>query len=444
MSNITQSSTGELEDLAAPEATLYAFYDLSISAPKYDYLTFLLIADMHRRRYGFKHIYFVFVPGFVSGFRGAHLPPNDPETLMAMMRNIVLPSCWLLSACSGVSYVSERGHAQSFLDQAGENVFPRGYTIEQPLTDYLPSGINAALVRGEKLCPLEPSAEYVAQAIAFRELIAGDRKLLTITLRECEYHPNRNSRLEEWKIFIEQIDTAEYCVVVVRDTATAHADPIFNGVPESPLASICLGFRAALYTQSYLTLHVSNGTSCVANYSYAPSITFGVYDDDYLHGMLKFTKINLGQSFGDSWYGFPVCQKLVWEKETAKLIKLEFDLMVTLLEKTYEERYAPRDFGSLLQLMDTCNSVVEYTAHNMQFKHLIEDRDVLLSVLKLTEEKHSLAWNLLGVWYAGNGEAELAVDAFGKAIECDPDFQMAHSNHAAILEQLENNRDVLN
>ncbi len=416
------------------ESVLYAFNDLAVSKPTYDFINFVRIAEFHRIRYGYEKIYFVFVPGPREGFRADDLPPNDPEALRGMMRNIALPGCWLLPACAGVSYFSSREEAKAFFSNCGDNVFPRGYMPDAPLFDYTWMGINAAMIRGEKISPFSAPKEYLDQATEFIKLVAGDRKLITITLRESTYYPQRNSQISEWKKFIDYLDRSKYALVIIRDTSQAHAPALFDGVPECPLASISICFRAALYQKSYLTMQISNGPACVAYHVAVPTLTFGILAEGHAASSLDFFKRVMGQGFGDQLYGYPTCQKLVWEKDYFETIKTEFEGMTELIEQHADGNFPSHDFSSKTQLQDTCTNVVQYTALKMQKNSMDEDRDTLIEVARLTEGMDAGASNLLGVWYSNKGQHSKAEQAFRETIKADGSLKIAYTNLAASLQ----------
>ncbi len=353
-----------------------------------------------------------------------------------MMRNIVLPGCWLVPGCVGVSYLTTRADAAPIFQKAGPHIFPRNITLDNPVQEYCVMGINAALIRGEKIHPLEAPHEYQEQAVRYCQLVAADKKLITITLRECSYHPQRNSQLGDWKRFIDYLDTSKYKVIIVRDTEKMLTAPVFDDVEECSLASINLLFRSALYQHSYLTMHVSNGTSCVANHSLTPSITFGVYDEEHAASSLDFFKRTMGQSYGDQWYGFPICQRLVWEKDSFDLLKTEFESITAILEQYPDGAFPAHDFGSSQQCEDTCENVVEYTVEKINKGVQKEDIDALVEVVALTKGTNAISLNALGVAYSGVGDNENAAVSFQRAIQLDDTYQMAQQNLAAIRERI--------
>ena len=123
--------------------TLYCFYDLSVSPASYDFLAFLQLAELHRIRHGFDQTFFIFVPGPKDGFRDDNLSKTTAQRYM-MMRNVVVPSCRLLSSHIGTVWLSNRNEAEDFFKKANGNIFPRLYSPERPTRDYVWWGVIAA------------------------------------------------------------------------------------------------------------------------------------------------------------------------------------------------------------------------------------------------------------------------------------------------------------
>ncbi len=424
-------------------STLYAFNDLAVSKPTFDFTTFVQLAELHRIRYGYNKIYFVFVPGPKDGFRDDNLPPNDPEELRGIARNVAMPCCWLLPSCAGVSYFSTREEAKAFMAACGDHLFPRGYTLENPVADYLWPGISAAMLRGETLAPFVAPREYRNQVTAYKKLVAGDRKLITITMRESTYYPERNSRVAEWKKFINYLDPEEYAVVVVRDTEKAHSPPLFEGVPECPLASVDLGVRTALYQQSYMAMLMNNGPTTIAFYSLAPTLTFGVLAEGHAASSATFIKNVMGLNYGDQLYGFPTCQKLVWEKDNYATIKTEFEALVQLVESHPAGDYPRYGFSSKEQEIDTCRNVLGYTTLKMQRTCMDEDYATLIKIIELTEGGDANTHNLIGVYYSNKGRQDEAEQSFRAAIERDSSLKIAYMNLAATLQNKAKPKEAL-
>ena len=50
-----------------------------------------------------------------------------------------------------------------------------------------------------------------------REYLNTKKKIITITLRESGYTRFRNSKLSEWKKFINHINESKFKIIVIRD-----------------------------------------------------------------------------------------------------------------------------------------------------------------------------------------------------------------------------------
>ena len=84
----------------------------------------------------------------------------------------------------------------------------------------------------------------------------GERKGVTITLRESTYNENRNSDLSEWLAFAKSVNPDIYCPIFVRDTERCF-EPLgseFDNLVTCPIASVNLPLRMALYEESWVNM----------------------------------------------------------------------------------------------------------------------------------------------------------------------------------------------
>jgi hypothetical protein len=95
---------------------------------------------------------------------------------------------------------------------------------------------------------------------------------VTITLREADMFPHRNSNIPAWLRLADDLTARGERIVIVRDTARAH-EPL-GGYEICPEASIDLQWRAALYETAKMNLFVSNGPAGLSFLSDWPYITF--------------------------------------------------------------------------------------------------------------------------------------------------------------------------
>jgi hypothetical protein len=115
--------------------------------------------------------------------------------------------------------------------------------------------------------PLRPKVNYRGF-----DYPAAPDNLITITLREAEHWPERNSNLGEWHAAATLIRSMGYHVVVVRETRFAGAR--FADFADAPQASLDLYYRAALYRAAALNLFVNNGPAWFAVALDAPVMIF--------------------------------------------------------------------------------------------------------------------------------------------------------------------------
>lgn len=134
-------------------------------------------------------------------------------------------------------------------------------------------------------------------------LDACDGKLpVTITLREADHFPNRNSNVTEWLKFAEWLEARGERVLFIRDTAKS-MEPI-TGFATMPPASQNLFVRTAVYQVAKANLFVSNGPAMLAvMFSERPWLFFtqltvnNPYGPNTPDGWKYFTGIDSGAQF---------------------------------------------------------------------------------------------------------------------------------------------------
>lgn len=220
---------------------LNAFYDLAVSPPSFDFLSFLAGAERHRLALGEENMRVIVVAGPDHGFRLDQLPPRDPKTRRRMLEKIVFKLCGLVPSCVAVEECKDRASVASY--KTGP-VYPVGYDERNPASHYGTKMIFDAVRAG---------------CMPFRADMPTKKndKLLTITLRETPYWPTRNSNISEWQKVARHFMNKGHDVKIVRDTANAtRALPGFTTFPD---ASMSLQARLKLYEDARLNLFVNNG-----------------------------------------------------------------------------------------------------------------------------------------------------------------------------------------
>jgi len=168
---------------------------------------------------------------------------------------------------------------------------------------YVPRDIVAAYKAGEKLPVLRPP-----------RVINPGKPPVTITLREADNWPYRNSNMEAWCRFAKQLmDLGEH-VIFVRDTAKAH-DPL-PGFMTYPVASIDVGERFSLYECAKANLFVSNGPAGLTFFGSTPCLIFTPIEKDdcqFIANTPWFWRNRNGIEMGEQWPWSQPNQRMVWQ-----------------------------------------------------------------------------------------------------------------------------------
>jgi len=174
---------------------------------------------------------------------------------------------------------------------------------------------------------------YVERWLASR--LRG-RRLVTITIRDYEFMPARNSNLQAWASFARRLDITQYLPVFVLDTERT-LDPLpapLAGFEVFREASWNVGLRMALYQVGYVNLGVNNGPSfmCALN-----SLTRILIFKIVTPGVPQATEemiAKLGYKIGAQLPFATPYQGMVWEDDTLEVIEREFAEMARRLEKS--------------------------------------------------------------------------------------------------------------
>lgn len=218
------------------ERVLTAVYDMQVSPPTYEFFTFLAEAERYRVARGFTCIDVVFAPGPMHGFRDDGLPPSLAER-QSMLHRICVSGARLLQSVRNVYVQTKRTHID------GE-VFPPDWTNERPRFHYGP--------RFQKNGHRCLAATQAARDEINRRFT---RPYSTITLREAEYWPARNSNRVAWDRAARWLQREGMPPIVVADT---HGRSL-PGFENFSAASWDVDLRLALYEGAQLNLGVANG-----------------------------------------------------------------------------------------------------------------------------------------------------------------------------------------
>lgn len=318
---------------AAIDETLYAFYDLDILPPTYDIASFLALAELERRRCGARSIHVVIVPAREGRLRSACDNPVSPEASRMRVTGIMLPTLRLAVGCGGQTVCATREEAALWRFGFARHVFPAGYSPSFPRSPDF-AAVRAPDLAGPDLFPLlraQPHERAIVQAYLSARI--GDRVPVVISLREYDFMPARNSRIEQWLRFADRLDRSRFAPVFVRDTERALEPP--SGGFEHHLvceaASWNVGIRMALYELAYLNLATMHGAMelCWFNEAcrYLAFMPVGTSPQTTVEFLTERGFV-IGKSLPFARPG----QALVWSPDLLADIERAFDDMVGVLD----------------------------------------------------------------------------------------------------------------
>lgn len=279
---------------------MIACYDLERCPPTYDAVAFLALAELERVRRGDDHVEILVLPGPASGFRADGLGtwPHTTEERVAVRDRVLLPLCRLLPSARSVRLAENRSEGKGLW----------GY--DEKLVG-LPS-ILAALGAGCR--PLRRVGDWSRHDTG--------KKMVTLTLREAEHHPLRNSRTDEWSLAVEELADLGLDVVILRDARLAQTPlvgPRRAGVVQAGDISDLVA-RAALYSLADLNAGVSNGPMWMSIFMDAPTLMLRPTTDaaGACYDAAFFARC--GVPGGGQLPESPGYQRLVWEEDTVENI----------------------------------------------------------------------------------------------------------------------------
>jgi len=317
---------------------MYAFWDLEISATTFDIVLFMVLAEQARIDSKSASLHVVIVPGSEYGFKPGTKDPtnsykNKTYNFEWRLRNILIPSCWLIPSCKQVTVCGSRNEAQAFQSSLSRNIFPKGSTIRFPKKHYHISHVIEAM-QDSTLPSIEAttkSKEYIKHWIKTN---AHGKKIVTITLREYDSFPERNSSLKDWRKFARGLNKDIYFPVILRDTEKDF-DPVPEELEDLKIfheAVWNVELRVALYELSYLNMCVNNGPATLLmmnkNIRY---INTKLITESVMGTSTEYYK-SMGIKHGESLPWATQFQKYVWEEDAYEVLKREFESMCKLIE----------------------------------------------------------------------------------------------------------------
>lgn len=273
---------------------LTIYYDMEVAPPTYELVTFLCRAECERIARGHERVHVVFLPGPVDGFRRDRLWPYGTDARRAMLRDVAVPLCRLLPS---VEMVTVRNDRQG-VPRDGLGVLRRFYGFAEQV-NACRKGVRPLRARGPA--------------------IGREADLVTITLREAEHWPDRNSSVADWLAAAQWMrDVQGLRAVFVRDAAKAGEG--LDGFETDAAAATDIAARARLYSRAALNLFVSNGPAWLCAAMDLPAAIFRPVQEGSIRAFAANYLRECGVVPGGQIPGAPSYLRLVWQRDTAENI----------------------------------------------------------------------------------------------------------------------------
>jgi hypothetical protein len=294
-------------------------------------------------------VHFVVVPGTLDGLRAersAYEAAVDHESRRWRLHHVVIPLFGLLPAAAGFTVSPSREAAGQLRRAAGARVYPRHYEPALPVSHHPSELLDAARAGEPGLAALRSPLQAQRLIDSWLAPRLHGRRLVTVTLRDYAFMPDRNSDTRAWTTFARGLPSDRFLVVFVPDTERT-LDPVPDDLQDLtilPEAAWSVPLRLALYERAFLNLGVNNGPLLMG--VFAPRtrlLVFKMITPSVPQTTEEFMR-RLGFEIGGQLPFSTPWQRLVWEDDRLEVIEREFADMVARIEAEGEPgpRQEPR------------------------------------------------------------------------------------------------------
>ena len=248
------------------DQTLLAIYDLEKINCSFDFLIFFQVAAMYKKKNNLKNIDLCLSMGSTNGFKSNQFKREDNFKLdraNLRLNYLIFQSINMYRKNFNNFYMLENKKDTDEILSKYRNVFPPNYKISINKNTYCGQCTWKNLEQNHEhvsLLNLE-IPEVLCKNII--DKINTSKKIISITLREASFTPERNSLKEEWKKFILYLEEHNYFVIVIRDSEKFLANDEFSKYDILPFSAYDLNLKASIYKIAHFNYFVNSGPSVI-------------------------------------------------------------------------------------------------------------------------------------------------------------------------------------
>ena len=236
-------------------------YDTVSSPVTFDFLHYLYYAEWLRRCTGNKNIDLLLVsrPNLNASRGKEYISAIGDDNINWRIFNMLISLARLFPSVNRV-YVVDATDAYEIVTKY-KNIHPAGYGYASPKSAAVK--LNESGFSNFPVLKIANTAKRVVEA-TFPQ--TDGRKIVTITLRSCDYIAVRNSNVASWVQFAKTIDSSKYRVIFIPDASVDGIDSFehLDIFDRFDLASWNIEFRAALYQYAWINMGVVCGPLAIS------------------------------------------------------------------------------------------------------------------------------------------------------------------------------------
>ncbi len=237
-----------------------AIYDLEFNSPSWNFLDFLLACHFYANKFSYKSAILVIISDNrrdEDKWKVLH-KSYKPGELESRSTNLFMQLVDLYPLFSNRIIIKDRKYLNKLYPFY--NTYPADYKISQKYSFY-----DDLLDNLKKFpAPNASLSKFQSDNFNLRLRNNNPKKLLivTITIRESQFDQVRNSKIEDWLEFSNQLIKHSYFPILIPDTDSLQSKWIYDNISLTSLgiqASLNIPFRYYLYKSAALNLLVGNG-----------------------------------------------------------------------------------------------------------------------------------------------------------------------------------------